>query len=75
MAFTDYSIMQGKTDVAMLTILRILDQHRKESSTLPIAHTINKDDFKIIYVLVLSTQQHSLVLQARLMNDYLPVHP
>lgn len=42
--------MQGKTDVAMLAILRILDQHRKESSTLPIAQTINKDDFKIIYV-------------------------
>nr|GAT54051.1 predicted protein [Mycena chlorophos] len=41
----------GKTDVAMLTILRVLDQHRNTlSSSTPIASTINKNDFKIIYV-------------------------
>lgn len=41
----------GKTDVAMLAILRVLDQHRgpaKGSSSL--ASTINRDKFKIIYV-------------------------
>ncbi|KAF7355212.1 putative helicase mug81 [Mycena sanguinolenta] len=41
----------GKTDVAMLTILRVLDQHRSSSSgNVPIASTINKSSFKIIYV-------------------------
>ncbi|KAJ7507670.1 Sec63 Brl domain-containing protein [Mycena galericulata] len=41
----------GKTDVAMLTILRVLDQHRSATSgNLPIASTINKSSFKIIYV-------------------------
>ncbi|KIK65385.1 hypothetical protein GYMLUDRAFT_350494 [Collybiopsis luxurians FD-317 M1] len=41
----------GKTDVAMLSILRVLDQHRTPSS-IPgnIAGTINRDSFKIIYV-------------------------
>ncbi|KAJ7179176.1 Sec63 Brl domain-containing protein [Mycena filopes] len=41
----------GKTDVAMLTILRVLDQHRSPSSgNTSIASTINKSSFKIIYV-------------------------
>ncbi|KXN86403.1 Putative helicase mug81 [Leucoagaricus sp. SymC.cos] len=41
----------GKTDVAMLTILRVIDQHR--SRALPEAElraTIDRDAFKIIYV-------------------------
>ncbi|KAF7790915.1 hypothetical protein EIP86_001873 [Pleurotus ostreatoroseus] len=41
----------GKTDVAMLTILRVLDQHRTSSPTSqPLASTIHRDNFKIIYV-------------------------
>ncbi|KAJ7742479.1 Sec63-domain-containing protein [Mycena maculata] len=41
----------GKTDVAMLTILRVLDQHRSAiSGNVPLASTINKSSFKIIYV-------------------------
>ncbi|KAJ7368153.1 Sec63 Brl domain-containing protein [Mycena albidolilacea] len=41
----------GKTDVAMLTILRVLGQHRHPSSgNATIASTINKSSFKIIYV-------------------------
>lgn len=47
-----YGTVKGKTDVAMLTILRILDQHREPSSTLPIPATIKRDNFKIIYVSV-----------------------
>ncbi|KAJ7179883.1 Sec63 Brl domain-containing protein [Mycena crocata] len=41
----------GKTDVAMLTILRVLDQHRSHGSgNVPLSTTINKSSFKIIYV-------------------------
>ncbi|KAJ8086483.1 putative steryl acetyl hydrolase mug81 [Marasmius tenuissimus] len=42
----------GKTDVAMLTILRVLDQHRTSStsSSSKLGDTINRDSFKIIYV-------------------------
>ncbi|KAF8897419.1 Sec63 Brl domain-containing protein [Infundibulicybe gibba] len=41
----------GKTDVAMLTILRVLNQHRlKYATNLPIHATIDRDSFKIIYV-------------------------
>ncbi|CAK5275707.1 unnamed protein product [Mycena citricolor] len=41
----------GKTDVAMLTILRVLDQHRSlDMGNVPLASTINKSTFKIIYV-------------------------
>ncbi|KAF8165208.1 Sec63 Brl domain-containing protein [Crassisporium funariophilum] len=43
----------GKTDVAMLAILRVIDQHRFSSSTASITHirqSINRDAFKIIYV-------------------------
>ncbi|KAJ3793124.1 Sec63-domain-containing protein [Lentinula aff. detonsa] len=41
----------GKTDVAMLTILRVFDQHRNHSSDPEnIAGSINRDSFKIIYV-------------------------
>ncbi|KAL4241461.1 Sec63-domain-containing protein [Abortiporus biennis] len=41
----------GKTDVAMLTVLRVLDQHRSTTDpSAPIAGTLNRDAFKIIYV-------------------------
>ncbi|KAF8974332.1 Sec63-domain-containing protein [Flammula alnicola] len=44
----------GKTDVAMLTILRVIDQHRLERNrTSTIGHvrdSIDRDAFKIIYV-------------------------
>jgi antiviral helicase SLH1 len=41
----------GKTDVAMLTILRVLDQHRSiVASGSPLRVSINRDSFKIIYV-------------------------
>ncbi|KAF8812579.1 Sec63-domain-containing protein [Phlegmacium glaucopus] len=43
----------GKTDVAMLAILRVIDQHRSStpaSSTVHIRQTINLDTFKVIYV-------------------------
>ncbi|THH33662.1 hypothetical protein EUX98_g543 [Antrodiella citrinella] len=41
----------GKTDVAMLAVLRVLDQHRSSSETgAPLASTIHRDAFKIVYV-------------------------
>ncbi|ESK97545.1 activating signal cointegrator 1 complex subunit 3 [Moniliophthora roreri MCA 2997] len=41
----------GKTDVAMLTILRVLDQHRvSPSSFTDVGDSIDRDAFKIIYV-------------------------
>ncbi|CCM04831.1 uncharacterized protein FIBRA_07024 [Fibroporia radiculosa] len=41
----------GKTDVAMLTILRVLSQHRSSASTsCSMAASILKNEFKIIYV-------------------------
>ncbi|KAG6378847.1 Sec63-domain-containing protein [Boletus reticuloceps] len=41
----------GKTDVAMLTILRVLDQHRSIIAPgAPLRTSINRDSFKIIYV-------------------------
>ncbi|KAI6035267.1 Sec63-domain-containing protein [Pisolithus orientalis] len=41
----------GKTDVAMLTILRVLDQHRRPGAReLPTTPTIDRDSFKIVYV-------------------------
>ncbi|KAI0660865.1 Sec63-domain-containing protein [Cubamyces menziesii] len=41
----------GKTDVAMLTVLRVLDQHRSRSEfSNNIAASIDRDKFKIIYV-------------------------
>ncbi|KAL4075963.1 Sec63-domain-containing protein [Scleroderma citrinum] len=42
----------GKTDVAMLTILRVLNLHRRHTVTpgLPVAASIDRDRFKIIYV-------------------------
>lgn len=46
----------------MLTILRVIDQHRlptSASSTMHIRQTINVDAFKIIYVCV--TLGHALV--------------
>lgn len=39
----------GKTDVAMLSILRTVDLHRRPGGT-DIAATIRHTDFKIIYV-------------------------
>lgn len=46
--------IQGKTDVAMLTILRVIDQHRsrRQSPDVPIHSTIRRSEFKIIYVYV-----------------------
>ncbi|KAG0709510.1 Sec63-domain-containing protein [Suillus ampliporus] len=41
----------GKTDVAMLTILRVLNQHRSPiSPSSPLHSSINRSDFQIIYV-------------------------
>ncbi|KAH7924026.1 Sec63-domain-containing protein [Leucogyrophana mollusca] len=41
----------GKTDVAMLAILRVLDQHRCPISPgMPIRASIDKNSFKVIYV-------------------------
>lgn len=40
----------GKTDVAMMTILRVLDQHRSKNDDKNIRATIDRDSFKIIYV-------------------------
>lgn len=40
----------GKTDVAMMTILRVLDQHRPKNEDENIRATIDRDSFKIIYV-------------------------
>ncbi|KAG8218769.1 Sec63-domain-containing protein [Butyriboletus roseoflavus] len=41
----------GKTDVGMLTILRVLDQHRSiVAPGSPLRASINRDSFKIIYV-------------------------
>ncbi|KIY73738.1 Sec63-domain-containing protein [Cylindrobasidium torrendii FP15055 ss-10] len=39
----------GKTDVAMMSILRVLDQHRTKNGS-NIASNIQRDTFKIIYV-------------------------
>jgi antiviral helicase SLH1 len=42
---------QGKTDVAMLTILRVIGQHRSASPIgVHIRSTIDRDSFKVIYV-------------------------
>ncbi|KIK30576.1 hypothetical protein PISMIDRAFT_26369 [Pisolithus microcarpus 441] len=42
---------QGKTDVALLTILRVLDQHRKPGRLeFPTPPTIDRNGFKIVYV-------------------------
>jgi antiviral helicase SLH1 len=40
----------GKTDVAMLTVLRVLDQHRVRSRSESLPASIRRDEFKIIYV-------------------------
>jgi antiviral helicase SLH1 len=45
--------LQGKTDVAMLTVLRVLDQHRDQTQAVDLPNSIKRDDFKIIYVCVL----------------------
>lgn len=43
---------KGKTDVAMLTILRVLEQNRTPSfdPSASIASTIDRNAFKIVYV-------------------------
>ncbi|KAJ7129808.1 Sec63-domain-containing protein [Mycena epipterygia] len=52
----------GKTDVAMLSILRVLDQHRSPNSgNVPIASTINKSSFKIIYVVPMKALASEIV--------------
>ncbi|KAI0775993.1 Sec63-domain-containing protein [Trametes elegans] len=40
----------GKTDVAMLTVLRVLDQYRTRNDSANIGATIERDKFKVIYV-------------------------
>ena len=54
---------KGKTDVAMLSILRVLDQHRSiVAPGSPLRVSINRDSFKIIYVsvqMISSSQMHS----------------
>jgi len=49
MASTNFA-NQGKTDVAMLTILRVIEQHRSRASGIELRSTIDRDAFKIIYV-------------------------
>jgi len=49
MASTDFA-NQGKTDVAMLTILRVIDQHRSQAPGTELRNTIDRNAFKIIYV-------------------------
>ncbi|KAG8892618.1 hypothetical protein FRC00_011820 [Tulasnella sp. 408] len=46
------SSFPGKTDIAMLSILRVLDQHRThpEGNVTNLGSTINRNEFKIIYV-------------------------
>ncbi|KAI9056561.1 Sec63-domain-containing protein [Trametes sanguinea] len=50
-AYQSNENMLGKTDVAMLTVLRVLNQHRSHTSyTGNVAASIERDKFKIIYV-------------------------
>lgn len=53
-------MIQGKTDVAMLTILRVIDQHRLQQNasakSTHVRDTINRDAFKVIYVYVLTEE-------------------
>ncbi|KAK0190876.1 Sec63-domain-containing protein [Armillaria mellea] len=51
-AYRSNENMLGKTDVAMMTILRVLDQHRFKNDDENIHATIDRDSFKIIYVQV-----------------------
>ncbi|KAI0033767.1 Sec63-domain-containing protein [Vararia minispora EC-137] len=59
---------QGKTDVAMLTVLRVIDQHRDRTSSQPIAGTIAHDGFKIIYVHVFSLLSPMKALAAEIVR-------
>lgn len=44
-------LVQGKTDVAMLSILRVIDQHlSSKSESQQLSNSINRKAFKIIYV-------------------------
>ncbi|KAF8639907.1 hypothetical protein AX17_001158 [Amanita inopinata Kibby_2008] len=59
----------GKTDVAMLTILRVINQHRRESSHITqIEASIDRNAFKIIYVAPMKALAAEIVrkLQKRL---------
>ena len=51
--FYSVFLYQGKTDVAMLTILRVISMHMKGGITSIGPAAIQKDDFKIIYVCVM----------------------
>jgi hypothetical protein len=54
---------QGKTDVAMLTILRVIDQYlTSKQDPQRLASLINKDAFKIIYVYENRFYMHSFEL-------------
>lgn len=48
------NLPQGKTDVAMLTVLRVIDQNisspNAKSTPGSLAAAIKRNDFKIIYV-------------------------
>ena len=44
-------VLQGKTDVAMLTVLRVISQHLNTSApSSNMAGAVQRDKFKIIYV-------------------------
>ena len=45
------NVVQGKTDVAMLTVLRVISQHLNRSAPPGnMAAAVERDKFKIIYV-------------------------
>jgi antiviral helicase SLH1 len=46
--------MQGKTDVALLAVLRVLDQNRVTNSNDFLGSTVNMNSFKIVYVYVIN---------------------
>ena len=49
------NVIQGKTDVAMLTVLRVISQHLNRSAPPGnMAAAVERDKFKIIYVCVWS---------------------
>lgn len=62
----------GKTDVAMLTILRVLGQHRGHSNSLPAS--IRRDDFKIIYVAPMKALASEIVRKFAKRLKWLTIH-
>lgn len=43
-------MLKGKTDVAMLSILHVINDYRIPDASVPLAGQIRRDKFKIIYV-------------------------